>query len=107
MRGQVAPSAERSALGTFFEESHRGALVFRALPVSTRNMKNELLTARELAERFGIDVSGMRKWLRSHNAEVVPYRDPSRGNHKQIAVTKAEARRLIALRREEGFQVQE
>ena len=63
------------------------------------------ITIRELATVFGIDRSGLLKWAKRVGAELVWKRDPATGNQRERAVTSKEARRLIKLRRADGYRV--
>ena len=64
-----------------------------------------MVTARDLALRFGIDRSNVLKWAKKHNVKWGIKRDPDRGNQAESAVTEREAKRLVALRQGEGFEV--
>ena len=66
---------------------------------------NTLVTARELAALFGIDRSGVLKWAKRHGVKWQTKRDPERGNQAEAAVPEREARRLMALREGEGFEL--
>jgi hypothetical protein len=63
------------------------------------------ITIRELAQVFGIDRSNALKWCKRNGATIVHSRDPERGNQKESAVTRTEAKRLVALRKADGFEV--
>jgi hypothetical protein len=65
----------------------------------------DLITLEQLAIKFGIDRSGVRKWLVKQGFKLRFIRLPESGNQLSAALNRPEANRAIALRKSLGFKV--